>query len=97
MKILFNEQEKIPDCKLNQVAFLPFLPFPKLTKTTLAISKNYICYTVKNKQIRVIDQHTTDKALLSGHQNQPLDMKFSNIDANIIGTVDVDDNDSTKG
>jgi len=95
--IIFNDQEKVPDCKQNQVSFLPFQSISSLTKNTLAISKNYICYTVKNKQIRVIHQFTTEKSLLSGHHYQPLDMLFNNINPNIICTCDINDNDNNNG
>lgn len=43
----------------------------------LAVTDNFICYTVRRQLLRVIHTVTSERALLRGHEHTVVDMKFS--------------------
>lgn len=71
------------------------IAFPR---NLLGVSPMYLCYTVRETLLRVINTITTDKVILRGHEERVQDMKFSPIASTGL-LCSVDDNstdDSSK-
>jgi len=59
---------------------------------TIAVNKNYICYSVKGNLIRVINKYTAQRTLIKGHTDQITDMKFFSNEVDILASVGKDGN-----
>ena len=63
-------------------------------RNMIAVSENYICYTVKGSLLRVLHSQTGEKVLLRGHESPVLDVRFSPADSSVLCSVDAGDSDA---
>ena len=80
--------EDIPDPKCNTVCFMKSENVTANCKNYVAVTDKYICYAVKGSLLRAIHTQSGKMILLRGHESPVLDLKFSPVERNLLGTVD---------
>mmetsp|Transcript_25868 Transcript_25868/g.48552 ORF Transcript_25868/g.48552 Transcript_25868/m.48552 type:complete len:1013 (-) Transcript_25868:208-3246(-) len=81
------------DPKCNSVCLMK--SDKRVYRNMIAVSKNFICYTVKGNLLRVIDSEVGEKVLLRGHESPVLDVRFSPADENVLCSVDAGEGGSS--
>jgi hypothetical protein len=68
----------------------------RVYRNMIAVSQQFICYTVKGNLLRVIDSAMGEKVLLRGHESPVVDVRFSPADDNVLCSVDSGESDSSN-
>ncbi len=92
-----SDSDESPTPKSNAVALFKS-PSGDIqeSRNILAVTRQYICYSVRKNLLRVIQTATSEKALLRGHSGFILDLKFSVV-GNDTYLCSVDDTDTDIG
>ena len=86
--IQFTPDLETPEPMCNTVCLLKTEELNINCKNLVAVSNSYICYIVKKSKLRVIHSSSTKMALLLGHDQPILDLKFSKADGSVLCSVD---------
>ena len=86
--ISFVGDEEMPEPMCNTVCYFKSEEQNPHSRNLLAVSKSYICYTVKKSKLRVIHSESGHMALLVGHELPVIDLKFSKADSSVLCSVD---------
>lgn len=86
--ISFLGDEEMPEPMCNTVCYFKSEEQNPNCRNLLAVSKSYICYTVKKSKLRVIHSESGKMVLLLGHEVPVVDLKFSRADSSVVCSVD---------
>ena len=86
--ICFLGDEEMPEPMCNTVCYFKSEEQNPNCRNLLAVSKSYICYTVKKSKLRVIHSESGKMVLLLGHELPVVDLKFSKADSSVVCSVD---------
>ena len=75
--ISLQSDSKLPQSKCNTVALVKTDASTVEFRNSLAVTDNFICYTVRRTLLRVINTVSSEKCLLRGHTSIITDLKFS--------------------
>lgn len=91
MQVMPDENE-FHESKCNTVSLLKADNVVGDCRNLLAVTDNYICYSVRKNLLRIIHTVSSEKTLLRGHADAVADMQFS-MAGNIMCSTDEGDSD----
>ena len=90
IQCFFSSATEMPQSKSNNVSFMKVEDLSKECRNILAVSDNYICYSVTQKKnlLRIIDTQLGDKVILRGHEHFVVDLAFAIGHPGLLCSVD---------